>query len=72
MIQILEVIGIDKDIVIQALECDLPDFEDAIQVFSARSNSIDLIITKNKADYENSGMKILDPQEFIQSLDIPH
>ncbi|MDP3180307.1 MAG: PIN domain-containing protein [Bacteroidota bacterium] len=72
LIQILEVIGIDKDIVIQALECDLPDFEDAIQVFSAKSNSIDLIITRNKADYENSGMKILDPQEFIQSLDIPH
>lgn len=72
LIQILEVIGIDKDIVIQALESDVPDFEDAIQVFSAKSNSINLIITRNKADFANSGIKILDPQEFIQSLDVPY
>ena len=72
LIQILDVIGIDKDIVIQALECDLPDFEDAIQVFSAKSNSIDLIITRNVADFSISGMKVLTPQEFIQSLDITY
>jgi predicted nucleic acid-binding protein len=71
LIQILEVIGVDKDIVIQALESDMPDFEDAIQVFSAKSNSIDLIITRNKTDFTNSGVKILDPKEFIQSLEIP-
>jgi len=71
LIQILDVIGIDKDIVIQALECDLPDFEDAIQVFSAKSNSIDLIITRNVADFSTSGMKVLTPQEFIQNLKPP-
>jgi len=71
LIQILEVIGIDKDIVVQALECDLPDFEDAIQVFSAKSNSIDLIITRNVADFITSGIKVVTPQEFIQNLEPP-
>lgn len=71
LIRILEVIGVDKDIVIQALESEMPDFEDAIQAFSAKSNSIDLIITRNKADFANSGIKALEPQEFIQSLNIP-
>ena len=32
LVQILEIIGVDKDIVIESLESELPDFEDAIQV----------------------------------------
>jgi predicted nucleic acid-binding protein len=71
LIQILEVIGIDKDIVIQALESEMSDFEDAIQVFSAKSNSIDLVITRNVADFASSGMEVFTPQEFIQKFDIP-
>jgi predicted nucleic acid-binding protein len=71
LVQIMEVIGVDKDIVMEALEGDIPDFEDAIQVFSAKSNSIDLIITRNVADFASSGMKALTPQEFIQKFDIP-
>ncbi len=71
LIQVLEIIGVDKDTVISALECDMPDFEDAIQVFSAKSNSIDLIITRNKADFAKSGLNIMDPREFIDMMDIP-
>jgi len=70
LIQILEIIGVDKDIVIQALESEMPDFEDAIQTFSAKYNSIDLIITRNKADFANSGIKAMEPLEFIHSLNI--
>lgn len=70
LIQILEVIGIDKDIVIQALESDMPDFEDAIQVFASKMNSIDLVITRNVPDFELSGLKVMTPQVFIQELDI--
>ncbi|MDP2888818.1 MAG: PIN domain-containing protein [Bacteroidota bacterium] len=71
LIQILEVVGVDKDIVIQALESEITDFEDAIQVFSAKSNSIDLVITRNVADFASTGMKALTPQEFIQKFEIP-
>lgn len=70
LVQILEIIGVDKDIVIEALECDIPDFEDAIQVFSAKSNSVDLIITRNVTDFASSGLKVLTPLEFIQMLEI--
>lgn len=71
LVQILEVIGVDKEIVIEALECDIPDFEDAIQVFSAKSNSIDLIITRNVNDFASSGLRVLSPLEFIQKLESP-
>ncbi len=69
LVQILEVIGVDKDIVIDSLECDVPDFEDAIQIFSAKSNFIDIVITRNANDFALSGMKVLTPQEFIQKLE---
>lgn len=71
LIQILEIIGVDRDIVNEALESEMSDFEDAIQAFSAKYNSIDLIITRNKVDFANSGIKALEPWEFIQSLNIP-
>lgn len=69
LVQILEVIGVDKDIVIQALESNIPDFEDAIQVFSAKMNSIDVVITRNIADFAASGMKVLTPQEFLKMME---
>ena len=69
LVQILEVIGVDKDIVIQALESNIPDFEDAIQVYSAKMNSIDFVITRNIADFASSGMKVLSPQEFLQMME---
>ena len=71
LVQILEIIGVDKDIVIESLESELPDFEDAIQVFSAKANSIDLVITRNVTDFTSSGMKVLTPLEFIEKLEIP-
>jgi predicted nucleic acid-binding protein len=72
LIQILEVIGIDKDIVIQALESGMSDFEDSIQVFAAKSISIDLVITRNVADFKSIGMKAMTPQEFVQQFETPH
>ena len=68
LIEILETIGIDKDIVITALESDLPDFEDAIQVFSAKANLIDLIITRNTKDFTRSEIRSMEPEEFIKQL----
>ncbi|MEX2335642.1 MAG: PIN domain-containing protein [Fulvivirga sp.] len=69
LIQIVEIIGVDKEIITKSLEADLPDFEDAVQVFSAKSNSIELIITRNIKDFTSSALKAVNPQEFIEQLE---
>jgi predicted nucleic acid-binding protein len=69
LIQILDVIGVDKDIVIQALESEMSDFEDAIQVFSAKSYSIDLVITRNVADFALSDLPVMSPTDFLQTIE---
>ena len=69
LIQVLEIIGVDKEIILTALESDVPDFEDAIQAFSAKTNLIDLIITRNIQDFSKSGLKVMDPQDFINHIE---
>ena len=65
LIEIVDVIGIDKDVIIKALCSNIKDFEDAIQTFAAEMNGIDTIITRNKKDYTNSSLKIASPKEFF-------
>lgn len=64
LIEVVEVIGIDKDIIIKALHSEIKDFEDAIQSFAAETNEIDIIITRNKTDFKNTSLKIYTPKEF--------
>ncbi|MDD4144971.1 MAG: PIN domain-containing protein, partial [Prolixibacteraceae bacterium] len=59
LIEVVEVIGIDKDIIIKALTSGIQDFEDAIQTCAAELNEIEVIITRNKKDFTNTSLKIL-------------
>jgi len=53
-----------------ALSSSFKDFEDAIQHFTAKSEgSVTALITRNKADYTNSEIPVLSPDEFLAGLD---
>lgn len=51
-----------------ALRSEMPDFEDAILVESAKRNKIDAIVTRNEKDFKGSGLKIYSPVEFLRVL----
>lgn len=65
IIQYFEIISIDKEIIVRAIESSMKDFEDAIQSFAALSEKIDYIVTRNIKDYENSKVSAISPQEFL-------
>jgi predicted nucleic acid-binding protein len=67
LIEIVDVIGVDKSIIVKALESNLKDFEDAVQVSAAENYEIEIIVTRNKSDFLNSGLEILTPIELIDS-----
>ena len=49
-----------------AISSGFKDFEDAIQHFAAKSEGeIGAIITRNKADYSNSEIPVLSPDEYL-------
>lgn len=67
LIEIVDVIGVDKSIIVKALKSNLKDFEDAVQVSAAENYEIEIIVTRNKPDFLNSGLEILTPKELIDS-----
>ena len=62
----IDIAGVTKDVVLTALTSVMTDFEDAIQVETAKLNGIDAIITRNDSDFEHSGLQVYTPDAFIQ------
>jgi predicted nucleic acid-binding protein len=60
------IIEASKETVINSLDSDFSDFEDAIQYFTATSNaSIGCIVTRNTKDFKKSKLPIMTPGEFL-------
>jgi len=69
LLAFLDVIKVDKGIILKAIDSEFSDFEDALQNFSADSNSsINAIITRNIKDYKKSNLSILTPSMFLKTL----
>ena len=62
------IIPVRKQLLRDALESELPDFEDNIQMESAYQFNLDAIITRNKKDFENSRIPVFTPEEFLESI----
>lgn len=55
----------DHQVVTQAIDARMPDFEDAVQYFSALHAGVDSIITRNPKHFPRSPMPIVSPREFL-------
>ena len=64
--KIISILSIDEEIVDEALLSDNTDFEDAIQYIASEKNNIDFIITRNKGDFKNSKLAVLNAKEFLR------
>ncbi len=69
LITITEVLTIDRNVVVKALNSGFKDFEDALQNYSAESfGDIDLIVTRNFKDFKNSALSVVSPDEFLKAF----
>jgi len=62
----VDVCGVDKDVLLEAVNSDFPDFEDAVQNFAAAGGAIDVIVTRNEADFAGSALTVLAPCELVE------
>jgi predicted nucleic acid-binding protein len=70
LIEIIDVLPMDREIVIQALKSGFKDFEDALQNFSAvKSKNVSVIITRNVKDYSSSEIGVFTPGEYLGMRD---
>ncbi|MDT4868503.1 hypothetical protein FQZ97_1034700 [compost metagenome] len=67
LVSITEILVINKDSILQALNSEFKDFEDALQNYSAESDKeIDSIITRNTKDYKNSSLGVMTPDNYLK------
>ena len=65
ILEMFEIIEINKTILEKALLLNINDYEDAVIVTSASEKGIKYIITKNIKDFKNSQIKVLLPEEYL-------
>ncbi len=68
LIEIVDIIGIDREVIIESLQSKIVDFEDAIQSISSLINNVDFIVTRNVKDFANSEIKAIAPKELIEKF----
>jgi predicted nucleic acid-binding protein len=68
LLTILSVATEGHNDIVQALEADFSDFEDAVQHQCAQSNGCDAIVTRNIEQYRTASIAVYTPQEFVATL----
>ena len=68
LIASIRVIGVDRWTIEAAIESGMLDFEDAVQAAAAKDYDIDIVVTRDKDGFHNSGLQVYSPTEFIEIL----
>ena len=69
LLSIIEIAPIDKNVIIEALNSKLKDFEDALENFAAENNEvIKIILTRNVKDYQHSKLAIFSPEMYLKKF----
>jgi len=67
LLSITDILVIDKAEILQALNSDFKDFEDALQNYAAETyTKIDLILTRNLKDFKSSNLAVMTPDGFMK------
>ncbi len=67
LLTIIDIVKMDKNVVLSALNSEFKDFEDALQNFSAIENGqIKIILTRNLKDFKKSELAILTPETYLK------
>lgn len=67
-VKMCNVTPVDSLIIDEAIASRFPDFEDAMQYYSAIREGADAIITRNSNDFSTAQIAVYEPQAFIDML----
>ena len=69
LVDAFDVTNIDAFVLNDALNSAFPDFEDAVQYFSAvRHGGVTHIVTRNISDFSGSALPVLSPSDYLAML----
>jgi predicted nucleic acid-binding protein len=55
----------DSQVMSQAIDARMPDFEDAVQYFSALHAGADVLVTRNPKHFPRSAVPVVTPTEYL-------
>jgi predicted nucleic acid-binding protein len=68
LLSIIDIIEINKEVIIEALNSKFKDFEDALQNYSAEnSKQVKIILTRNTKDYQKSKLAVFSPEIYLKN-----
>lgn len=69
LLNILETATMNKQVVLNALNSNFIDFEDALQNYTAEfQNEIQVIVTRNTKDFKLSKLSVMTPETYLKSI----
>lgn len=68
VLEVIEICPVDRMVIEVALQSELKDFEDAVQIASAVTQGLDAIVTRNSKDFVNKVIPILSVKDLLQQL----
>ena len=68
LLTIVDVIQMDRQVILSALTSDFNDFEDALQNFAAiQQGDVNVILTRNIKDFKKSKIGVMTPENYINT-----
>jgi predicted nucleic-acid-binding protein len=68
LLQHIQIASVTDEVIHQALKSPIKDFEDAVTSAAAMSAGLEIIVTRNKADFVQSSIPAMLPEELLKML----
>jgi predicted nucleic acid-binding protein len=68
LLQFILIAPIDQKTIEQALNLDLKDFEDAVQMVAAIQCKVDCLVTRNPKDFQPTLLPVMQPVDYLSSI----
>lgn len=68
LLRLLEVVPVDEDRLLQALDLPMGDYGDAVQVACAEKSGVNVIVTRNGDDFQGTDLDVRSPAELLARL----
>jgi len=68
LMAMFEIAPVDQTVLSQAIELNLPDFEDAVLHESARAFGVAGIVTRNTKDFRGATLPVFSPKELLSGV----
>jgi predicted nucleic acid-binding protein len=68
LVEMIKILAIGGEAVKFAVNSELKDFEDALQVYTATQNNCNAIITRNIKDYKQATIPVLTAEQFLRNI----